>query len=286
MKTIVVVGPTASGKTALAIELAQRYNGEIICADSRTIYEGLTIGTAKPSFNERRAVQHYGLDLLNPNQRYSAMQFKDYCSKAVQRIVDAHKTPIIVGGSGLYIDAYVFNYQPPKIDITKVRDYEKASITELQQMIKDRQLTMPNNYKNKLHLIHTIVRDGEQPLKDTSALENIILVGINPPRLELKQRISERVRQMIAAGVVQEAKVTFKQYGYTAPGVQGGIYKQLALYDQGLINIDMVISQTITSDLQLAKRQMTWFKRNPAIQWFETAQQARIWLDKYIQGTL
>lgn len=286
MKTIVVVGPTASGKTALSLDLARRYNGVIICADSRTIYKELDIGTAKPTADEQRAVQHYGIDFIYPNERYSAMQFKEYCSSAVQRITEAHKTPILVGGSGLYVDAYLYNYQPPEVDMAKAGYYENASITELHAIISERHLTMPHNNKNKLHLIHTILRDGKLPTKSVGAVEKGVIIGINPPRDILKQRITRRVQLMIADGVVQEAKAAFEKYGYDAPGLQGGIYKQLALYHKGLIDLETMTSRTITSDFQLAKRQMTWFKRNKTIRWFTDSRQARNWLDEYLQGTL
>ena len=286
MNTIVIVGPTSSGKTAFSIDIASSFKGEIICADSRTVYKELTIGTAKPSAADRRKVTHYGLDLVAPSQRFSAMQFKEYCTQKVKEIEHLDKLPVIVGGSGLYIDSYVFDYQPPEVDVNLLSNYENLTIPELQKLIVDRQLTMPINYKNKLHLINTLLRNGRQPYRADTIRNNAVLVGINPPREVLKERIVKRVQQMMSDGVVEEAANAFKKYGYDAPGLRGGIYKQLALYHQGIIGIDEAVAQTIQSDIQLAKRQMTWFKRNKGIQWFTRPSDARSWIDKYLQGTL
>ena len=108
---VVIVGPTASGKTGLAIELAEKYNGEIICADSRTIYRGMDIGTAKPTLKERQGVVHWGLDLVEPGEAFSAADFKAYADDKIANIRSREKVPFLVGGTGLYIDAVIFNYQ-------------------------------------------------------------------------------------------------------------------------------------------------------------------------------
>lgn len=286
VKRIIIVGPTASGKTALSIQIAQLYDGEIICADSRTVYKELDIGTAKPSVAERQVVPHYGIDLVYPNQRFSAIKFKAYCTNQVAMTHAKQKIPIIVGGSGLYIDAYVFNYQPPPVDSNTIAQYQKLSVDELQAEIIKKQLALPKNYKNKLHLVNALARNGMPPSKGASNLENTIFIGIAPQKEVLKDRSTHRLQQMVANGVVEEAFDAYKKYGYSAPGLQGGIYKELANFAKGVVDIDTALLNTIKSDYRLAKRQMTWFKRNPYISWFTTIDDALRWINTNRHGTL
>jgi tRNA dimethylallyltransferase len=272
---IVIVGPTASGKTGLSIDLAAKFKGQIISADSRAIYKDLDIGTAKPSLEERKGIVHYGLDLVYPDQRFSSMKFKKYTKEKVKKIQNEGKMPIIVGGSGLYIDSYLFDYHPPAVDKRKINKYENLTTEELQNIIRSKKYIMPKNDKNKLHLINAILRQGKIPQKNDQPISGSLIIGLSPSKESLRSAIKSRADCMFETGVIEEAELAFKKYGYSAPGLKGGIYAELVSYFQGKTDLNTVKENFIKSDLNLAKRQMTWFKRNKYIKWFESANEAK-----------
>ena len=154
---IVITGPTASGKTSLAIHLAKQYNGEIVCADSRTIYRDMNVGTAKPTKAEREAVPHWGLDLISPGEVFSVAQFKEYALQKISEIRSRGHLPFLVGGTGLYIDAVLFDFQfggPPSAVFRS--ELEKKTVTELQYYCHIHNIKLPENNKNKRYLIRSI----------------------------------------------------------------------------------------------------------------------------------
>ncbi|MBP9813420.1 tRNA dimethylallyltransferase [Candidatus Saccharibacteria bacterium] len=273
LKLLAIVGPTASGKTALAIELAKRLNGEIISADSRAVYKGLDIGTAKPSASEQELVKHYGLDLVEPEQRYSASQFVEYAKKIVNSLQAENKLPIVVGGTGLYVDALLYDFKMPKPNPELRTKYSNFSDEQLIEAIKAKGLGLPNNYKNRLHLVNTLERDGQQATKRAGLPASYRIIGLNPGKATLDERISQRAKHMLVSGVIEEANGLINRHGSEAHALQTGIYKQLILNIKQNKPIDECLTDFIKSDKQLAKRQMTWFKRNKDIKWFENAQQ-------------
>ncbi len=275
IRELIIVGPTASGKTGLSVDIARRLNGEIISADSRAIYKELDIGTAKPTIEERKGITHYGIDLIFPNERYSSIKFKHYTQRKVETINKKSKLPIIVGGSGLYIDSYIFDYQPPNVDKDSISRYESMAVEELQAIIKTENYLMPENSSNKLHLVNSIIRQGKLPQKNNKLSEGTLIVGIRPDRTELLNRIKSRADSMFINGVIEEAHSAFKKYGYEAPGLRGGIYAELVDYFKGMTDINSVKEKFIKSDMHLAKRQITWFKRNQYINWFSSANDAK-----------
>lgn len=275
---IIIVGPTASGKTGLAVDLAKKIDGQIISADSRAIYKELDIGTAKPSTSERQGIVHYGFDLIYPSERFSSIKFKEYAADKVNIIKSRGKMPIIVGGSGLYIDSYVFNFQPPAVDTSGYTKLNNMSIQELQELITLKKLKMPQNPKNKLHLINTLLRGGKAPQRNSNPPEGSLIIGLMPNRKYLRDNISLRAEQMIDNGVIEEARAAFEKYGYYAPGLKGGIYAQLVKHFKEGLDIATVMENFIISDMQLAKRQTTWFKRNQFIKWFSTVNEAKKYL--------
>lgn len=281
-KVLYIVGPTASGKTGLAIRIAKQYNGEIICADSRTIYKGLDIGTAKPSTLERDGIVHYGLDLINPPEKFSAADFVKLAKKWIEDIKLKGKLPIIVGGTGLYIDALYFNFSfSNKADESLREELEKLSITELQNLIVKKSIKMPENSKNKRYLMRSIERGGVNGDKDLPD-KNSIIIGINPPMEVLKKRIHERTISMFRAGVIREGKGLFDKYGLDCPGASANIYRALQPYFQEQSNIEDVQVLNDSLDKKLAKRQITWFKRNKYIKWFTSDTDA----EEYLRDTL
>jgi tRNA dimethylallyltransferase len=234
---VVIVGETASGKSAAAIELAQKINGEIICADSRTIYKGMDIGTAKPTKEQQRLIPHHLLDIVEPDQSFTVAQFKELANAAIEDITKRGKIPIMAGGSGLYVDSVLFDYQFSPIDAER-------------------------NSQNPRHLKHANNLDyGKNPRPNT------VILGIKVPREVLKKRINERVEKMVEDGLVEEAKRLGEKYGLQIPSLQTPGYKAFREYVLGARNLEQAKALFVKNDLDLAKRQRTWFKRNKRIQW-------------------
>jgi len=241
---VVIVGPTASGKTALAIRLAKRYDGEVICADSRTVYRDMDIGTAKPTPEEQADVPHWGLDMVDPGQRFTAADFKQYALRKVAEIKARGRIPFIVGGAGLYIDGVLFDYEFGEgYDPTRRSQLEALTIEKLYDYCHDNNITLPGNDRNKRYIIRAIEQES-----------------INKKR-------KHRSEQMLANGVVDEAIILGKKYGWKNEAMTGNVYPLVKSYLEGQITYDDIKDKNTTLDWQLAKRQMTWFRRNPYIYW-------------------
>jgi tRNA dimethylallyltransferase len=273
---LAIVGPTASGKTVFAVSLAKQLNGEIISADSRTVYRGLDIGTAKPTTFEQDGVTHWGFDLIDPDSTFSAAQFKAYASAAIKDIVSRGKLPILVGGTGLYIDSVLYDFsfiEPNRV----LRDkYQKHTIVELQDFIREAGLAMPINNQNKRHLIAVLERQGEVAQRKPLP-RGVLILGINPGRDVLESRMALRAKEMFDLGVAIEFNNAVEHYGVDAPGLTGGIYRILAQFGANL-DVSKAKNEFVKSDMRLAKRQITWFKRNKDIHWFDSADSANAWL--------
>ncbi len=245
---ISIVGPTASGKTALAIRVAEELSGEIICADSRTVYKGLDIATAKPSRDERNRVPHHALDVVTPDEPFTVADFKQLADKTIKDIQDRGKIPILVGGSGLYIDAVLFNYSfsphGSKRDLVNTRHVDKASQGSRQEVRRD-----------------------------------TLIIGLRISREVLRLRIEERIQKMIELGLNDEVRWLMTNYpnskALDSPG-----YKAFYRYITGDINLEDATILFTRNDFSLAKRQMTWFKRNKHIQWFDDANDAFVSVTK------
>lgn len=258
---VVVLGPTGCGKTALGIALAQQFNGEIICADSRTIYMGMDIGTAKPTAAERQGIPHHMLDIIEPNETFSAAAFKKRANECILDIASRGKLPIMVGGTGLYIDSVLFDYEfGDAADVALRHQLETKSVSELQAIITERGYTLPENHKNKRYLIRTIERNGDAGRRSGLRTHTLVL-GVTSSLELLRPRLAERVDQMIEAGFVTEARVVIRKYGSDAPGCQAPGYKAFAPYFKGMCTFDEARENFVKNDTHLAKRQATWFRR-------------------------
>ncbi len=265
---VVIVGPTASGKTAVAIELARQHRGEIICADSRTIYQGMDIGTAKPSAEERALVPHWGLDIVRPNERFSASDFKRYADEKIGEIRDRGNVPFLVGGSGLYIDAVIFDYGfGDEADPGRRKYLESLSLEELHNYCIKNNIKLPQNEKNKRYVVRAIERNGTFIKRSPIPIAPIIIVGIATYKDILRQRIIARSEQVLTQSVVEEASMLGKKYGWESEAMTGNIYPLLRSYLEGEADFDEVEQEFIQLDWKLAKRQLTWFRRNPYIMW-------------------
>jgi tRNA dimethylallyltransferase len=281
-KLLVIVGPTASGKTALAIKTAKMLNGEIISADSRAIYKKMDIGTAKPDKNEQQGIKHWGLDLVGPSETFTASDFKDYANHAIKNVRSRNKIPILVGGSGLYINSVIYDYSfaPPNLALRN--DIKDKSVEELREIIKNKHLELPKNYKNKRHLTRTIEVDVREATKKLLA-KGVLIVGVYPGKERLKARIEQRLEHMLKAGVVDEIKTCKVLYGWGSNAMSGGIYKSFKGYIEEDDSLEEAKDNYVKSDLTLAKKQMTWFKRNSDITWFKNNNDAMKWLKHNIK---
>ena len=247
---LAIVGPTASGKSDLAMWVGRKYHGEIICADSRTVYRGLDIGTAKPSQEDRHAVPHFALDIVSPDQHFTVADFQKCANTAIDEIVSREHLPVLVGGSGLYVDAVLYNYAFS--DEYAERD--------------------PSNIR---HLAANVPRER------TALRKGVAIIGIDPPRELLRVRIQQRVEAMMERGFIDEVRALYRDFPDSKAALSPG-YKAFRAYINNEIDLESAKQAFIRNDYQLAKRQMTWFKRNRDITWFTDGKTAQ----KYLEGIL
>ncbi len=238
---VIIVGETASGKSALGMDLAKRFNGEIICADSRTIYKGMDIGTAKPSRQDQLEVRHHLLDIIEPGQRYSVAQFKEDALKAIADISSRGKLPIMVGGTGLYVDSVIFDYH-----------FSEGS-----------SLRDPDNPR---HL------SQDTPRPDRELRPKTLVIGLRRDKDELNARIEKRAEQMLEDGFINEVEGLLDAYGADNEAMSGIGYRTFVKYIRGELSLDEAKVEFIRGDKSLAKRQRTWFKRNKSIHWVRREQ--------------
>lgn len=268
---IVIVGPTASGKTALAIELAKKHGGEIICADSRTVFREMDIGTAKPSEIEREGIPHWGLDLAEPGDRFTAAAFQNYATSHIQDIRARGRVPIVVGGTGLYVDGLIFDYNfPDEPSLDQRSRFESMNSGELYEYCVENGIELPINDKNKRHLVRAALSEGLDYGRRETIVPETYVFGLAVDKPVLLERMRGRSEQMFEMGVVEEAKGLGDKYGWDSEAMIGNIYPLIRRYLDGGATKEQVIENFEYRDWQLAKRQMTWFRRNPFILWGNT----------------
>ena len=233
---LVIVGETGSGKSALALKLAKQFNGEIISADSRSVYRGMDIGTAKPSKKDQAEIRHHLLDVVWPNQRFTVVDFKKLANEAIKDISSRAKLPILVGGTGLYVDSVIYDF---KFNSSSERN--------------------PLNLRHRLKTGSPIHR-----LRD-----NTLVIGLKNNKQDLEKRLINRVDAMVSNGLVDEARTLMKKYSSNLEALEGTSYKSFKKYLNGELEIDEAKRLFVSYDLALAKRQRTWFKRNKSIHWVD-----------------
>ncbi|MEX1995361.1 MAG: tRNA (adenosine(37)-N6)-dimethylallyltransferase MiaA [Candidatus Saccharimonadales bacterium] len=273
---LVIVGPTASGKSELALRVAKRYGGEIIAADSRTIYKGMDIGTAKPTSQQQAEVPHWGLNLVEPGQAYSAARFKEHALGKIDEITRRGRLPILVGGTGLYVDGVVFDFNfPPPPAFGERESLEKLSSKELQNLVEEKKYPMPENRHNRRHLVRVIERQGKQGEKQQMPKPGTLIIGLMPDEEQLKKRIATRAVEIFDKGVITETQKLSAKYGEKALlSTAGIVYKICLRLLRKEIDKDEAIWLFQTADWQYARRQRTWFKRNYHITWYPNSKQA------------
>ena len=284
-KIIVILGPTATGKSGLSVKIAKKFNGEIISADSRQVYKGMNLGSGKITKKEMGSVPHYLLDVVKPNTRFSVAEYKKLAEKSIEKILSKGKLPIICGGTGFYIDSIVKNIDlpevPPNQKLRKI--LEKKSVESLFKMLKK---LSPSRAKsidkhNKVRLIRAIEIAkalGKVPkIKELPSKYDFIFIGLDLPDKELKNKIAIRLLARIRAGMINEIKNLHKE-GVSWKRLEsfGLEYRQTALYLQGKISKDEMTENLKKEIWQFAKRQRTWFKRNKDIKWFKPKELKKI----------
>lgn len=279
---IVICGPTASGKTKLGIEVADKINGEIISADSMQIYKDMDIGTAKPTEEERRQAVHHLIDFVEPNKRYSVADFKSDADKTIKDILSRGKTPIIVGGTGLYINSLIYNieYKEDVCDLEYRATLEEKSLEELYQMAikideKAIQKISKNDRKRIMRIIEIYHSTGKTKtqleLESRKELEYDYKVFIlNLDRDKLYERINKRVDIMIEQGLIDEVKNLLKKYEQFPTALQGLGYKEVVEYLEEKITKEEMIEKVKQESRRYAKRQLTWFKTYKDAIWLDT----------------
>lgn len=295
-KIIVILGPTASGKSALAVNLTKKFSalggGEIISADSRQAYKLLNIGSGKITKKEMRGVPHYCIDIVSPKKIFTVVDFKRCAEKAIEKILKKDKIPIIIGGTGLYIQAIVDNISLPEVKPNwKLRkELEKKTAGEMFNMLKKLDPRRAKNIdpKNPRRLVRAIEIAkalGKVPYSEVGLPSyNILQIGIKLQDEILKKNIKKRIKNMLKQGLIKETQ-KLRDNGLTWKRIYelGFEYKYPALFLQKKINKEEMLQKMIHENWQYAKRQMTWFKRDKRIFWVSKENQAEKLIKRFLK---
>ena len=277
-KVIAVVGATASGKTVYSIELAKKIGGEIISADSRLVYKGFDIGTAKPTIEERQNIPHYLIDIVEPEVDFSVALWAEEAEKKIEDILERGKTPIIVGGTGLYFRILLENYDLPKVAPNyELREELKSYDFEilLERLRKNDAETAEKihlNDKKKLIRAIEIVETLKSPLAQVRGIKsdckyNVEWHGQNFERAELYDRINKRVDLMVENGLIDEVENLLKKHGRISNLTDTIGYREILEFLDGKVDLETAKDTLKQNTRHYAKRQLTWFRRNENIQW-------------------
>ena len=274
-KLVVIVGETASGKSALAMEIARQVSGEIIAADAMTVRREVNIGTAKPTPKQQSEITHHLLDVVEPCSDFTAAVFKDLTNKAITDISSRGKLPIMVGGTGLYVDGVIFDFsfmQPGSAE--ERRALNALSISELLEKINQQGIDLTGiDLQNKRRLIRLLVTGGTRPTS-SELRPSTLIIGLTTSRTKLRQNIEQRVEQMFKQGLKREVAELADKYSWECEALKGIGYREWQGYFAGMQSGQETKRKIIKSTLDLAKRQRTWFKRNQSIKWVEDANEA------------
>ena len=285
-KVVVICGPTASGKTKLGIELAKKINGEIVSADSMQIYKDMTIGTAKPNSKEMQGIKHYLIDFVSPEKRYSVAEFKKDATKAINDIINRGKAPILVGGTGLYIDSLIYGieYNDIKIDEEYRKELEdlaeKKGLGTLYNEAKKidkkaMEKISPNDKKRIMRVLEIYKATGktktqqEEESRKKEVKYDFKIYAIDMDRKILYDRINKRVDKMIEDGLIKEVQELIKKYKTFPTAMQGLGYKEVVEYLNGEVSFDEMCNNIKMQTRRYAKRQLTWFRKNKETNWID-----------------
>jgi tRNA dimethylallyltransferase len=304
-KVVVIVGPTAVGKTKISIELAKRLGGEIISADSMQLYQYMNIGTAKPTAEERQSIPHHMIDMIHPTEEFNVAKYKEIALEYIKEIIKRNKIPIMVGGTGLYVDAVVQNIEFFEIDMSleyrqelESRAQSKGTNSlhqELEAIDPDAAKKIsPNDLKRIIRALEVYKVTGntlsyyQKLSKEKPPEYQFIIIGLNMDREKLYKRIEQRVDKMIKDGLVDEVKSLIEMGAkQKSTAMQGLGYKEVIGYLQGEKTLEETIEIIKRDSRRYAKRQLTWFRKNKDIFWIDVNERDVIEkIDNYLKTTI
>lgn len=297
-----ILGPTAAGKTAVAIHLAERLNGEIVSADSRLFYRGLDIGTAKPTLLERRGIPHHLIDVTEPDSPWSLAKFQEEAHLAISKIRAMGHLPILVGGTGQYLRAVTQGWQPPQVEPdSQLRGALQRWAVQIGPAGLHHRLSVldpiaatsidARNVRRTIRALEVIFKTGERfsrQRETTPSHYQTLQVGLMVPRDQLYERIDQRVESMLAAGLIDEVR-DLLQRGYSPdlPAFSAIGYKQVIAYLQGRITLEQLRGEMKRATRILVRRQANWFKlTDPEIHWFDLTTAQLTDIEKFIRNWL
>ena len=300
-KVIVICGPTASGKTALSIELAKQLNTEIVSADSMQIYKDMNIGSAKPTLQEMQGIKHYMLDFVSPDERYSVADYKKQATICIEEILKKGKIPIVVGGTGLYIDSLIYNIEYDEIE------YDEKYRKELEEIAKNEGLDVlydrakeidpeaiksisKNDKKRIIRILEIYKATGknktEQEIKsrEKEIEYDYKVYAISWDRQVLYERINKRVDIMIKQGLIEEVKNILEKYDEFPTAMQGLGYKEVVQYLNNELSKEEMIEKIKQETRRYAKRQLTWFRKNKQTIWLDAKENIQNNINIILEG--
>ena len=300
-KVIVICGPTASGKTALSIELAKKINGEIVSCDSMQIYKDMDIGTAKPTIEEMQGIKHYMLDFVSPDERYSVADYKKQAKQAIREIIGKGKVPIVVGGTGLYVDSLIYEieYQNIEFDEKYRKQLEERSEKEGLEALYNEAKKIdpeaiikisPNDKKRILRILEIYNATGKNKTEqEKESRKNEVefdykVYAISWDREKLYDRINQRVDIMIDQGLIEEVRKIYSKYNKFPTAMQGLGYKEVLEYLEGKCNKQEMIDKIKQETRRYAKRQLTWFRKNKQTIWLDGQEKIQNNIEIILEG--
>ena len=307
-KLFVLIGPTAVGKTKLSIDLAKRFNGEVISGDSMQIYKSMDIGTAKISSDEMAGVPHHLIDIKNPEEPFSVAEFQELVREKISEITDRGNLPMIVGGTGLYIQSVLYDYQFSEApsDSQFRMEHEKLAKEQGNRVVHDRLAKVdpvsadrihPNNIRRVIRALEVFHCTGKtvtdyQQEQNPELLYDTCLIGLTMERELLYNRINQRVDLMMTQGLLAEVKTLYDQGLKDCQSIQAIGYKELYEYFNGRVTLEEAVDQLKQNSRRYAKRQLTWFRNKMDVTWFEMAPITEVYekkfaeISRYIEGKL